>query len=808
MIRRISRAAVLGSGIMGSRIACHLANTGIEVLLLDIVPNELTEAEKKRGLTADSKDFRNRIVNSSLVNAIKSNPSPLYKKTFASRISTGNFSEDMPRLKDADWIIEAVVENLDIKKKVFDEVEKHRKPGTLITTNTSGIPIKDIAEGRSEDFRKHFCGTHFFNPPRYLRLLEIIPGADTDPGVIDFFMHYGDLFLGKSTVQCKDTPAFIANRIGIYGIMSLFHLAEKMEMRVEDIDNLTGTLIGRPKSATFRTCDVVGLDTLVHVANDLYKRCTTDESKEKFRLPGFISKMIENKWLGDKTKQGFYKKSLTPNSSPKGEGKKEILSLDLKTLEYKPQKKTRFASLDTLKNIDDLKARLKNFFSSPDKAGEFFRATVCDTFRYITHRIPEISSEIYKVDDALKAGFGWETGPFELADIIGLEEFISACDKLNFKLAPWVYEMKNAGAVSFYKYENGKKKYYDQQSKSYKEIPGAGNFIFIENLKAEKNVIWKNAGADLMDTGDGILLLEWHTKMNTIGGEVLEAISKSIDIAEKDFRGLVIGNEGQNFSAGANLALVYMYAIEQEYDEIDLAVRMFQNTTMRIKYASVPVVVAPHGLTLGGGCEISMHASKVQAYAETYIGLVEFGVGLIPAGGGTKEFAIRISDSIREGDIELNILKENFLNIGMAKVATSAHEAFDLNIFRKGKDAITLNKKRLISDAKRSCLEMADAGYSKPSLRKDIKVLGRQGLGMVYAGANVMYAGKFISEYDMFISKKLGYVLCGGELSSPSLVSEQYLLDLEREAFVSLCGEKKTLERINSILTTGKPLRN
>ena len=801
MKRTIKKVAVLGSGIMGSRIACHFANTGVPVLLLDIVPKELNDEEKAKGLNENSSDFRNRIVNQSLQTAVKSNPSPLYRKSYANRITTGNFTDHMKDIASCDWIIEVVVENLEIKKKVYDEVEKYRKPGTLITSNTSGIPIHMMAEGRSDDFKEHFCGTHFFNPPRYLRLLEIIPVKETAQNVIDFLMHYGDLNLGKTTVLCKDTPAFIANRIGVYAIMALLHHVEKSGFTVEEIDKLTGPVLGRPKSATFRTTDVVGLDTMVHVANGLYANCTGDSERETFRLPEFITKMVENKWLGDKTKQGFYKK--TKNA----EGKTEILSLDLKTLEYRPQNKVKFATLEATKPVDDLRKRMKMLFNGSDRAGEFYRSAFAGLFGYVSDRIPEISDELYRIDEALKAGFGWELGPFETWDAVGAADAVAVMEKAGKQPAAWVREMLSAGINSFYRNNNGIREYYDIPSKSYKPVPGSDTYIILDNLR-ENKVVWKNSGCTLFDIGDGVLNLEFHTKMNTIGGEVLEGMNKSIELAEKDFRGLVIGNDGANFSAGANLAMVFMMAIEQEWDEIDFAIRAFQNANMKVRYSAVPVVVAPHGLTLGGGCEMSLHADRVQAAAETYIGMVEFGVGLIPGGGGSKEFALRFSDSIREGDIELNLLKERFLTIAMAKVSTSAHEAYDLGIFRQGIDHVSLNRSRLIADAKSAVLEMAEAGYVKPVQRKDIRVLGRSGLGMVYAGANSMFSGHYMSAHDKLISEKLGWVMCGGDLSAPALVSEQYLLDLEREAFLSLCGEKKTLERIQSILTTGKPLRN
>ncbi|MBS1763499.1 MAG: 3-hydroxyacyl-CoA dehydrogenase/enoyl-CoA hydratase family protein [Bacteroidetes bacterium] len=801
MKRTIQSVAVLGSGIMGSRIACHFANAGFKVMLLDIAPKELNDDEKKAGLTLDDFKVRNRIVNSSLQATLKSNPSPIYHKSFVSRINTGNFTDNLKDINQCDWVIEVIIENLEIKKSLFAQLDQLRKPGTLITSNTSGIPIHLMTEGRSDDFKKHFCGTHFFNPPRYLPLLEIIPGPDTDADVLDFLQHFGDRYLGKTTVLCKDTPAFIANRIGVFGIMSLFHAMKQTGLTISEIDKLTGTVIGRPKSATFRTSDVVGLDTLVHVANDAWKNLPNDEQRDKFKLPEFIEKMVDNKWLGDKTKQGFYKKVKNKD------GKSEILELDLDTLEYKTSAKSKFQTLEAAKPIDDLNARLPILIQGKDKAGDFYRLMYFSLFSYVSFRIPEITDDLYKIDEAMCAGFGWEQGPFETWDCLGVKNVSDIMQKNGFKLASWVDEMLNSGVSSFYKTEKGVKSYYSTTDKKYKPVPGNENFIILKNSDASK-IVWKNSGCAIHDIGDGVLNLEFKTKMNTIGSEVLQGMNTAVELAEKNYRGLVIGNEGANFSAGANLALIFMLAVEQEYDELDYAIRAFQNTNMRLRYSSVPVVVAPHGLTLGGGCEMSLHADKVCAAAETYIGLVEFGVGLIPGGGGTKELTVRFADSLKEGDIETNAFRDYFLTIGQAKVSTSAYEAFDLHILRKGHDEITLNKKRLIADAKRAVLEMAEAGYVKPIMRNDIRVLGREGMGIVQVGANAMQCANYISEYDAHISLKLGYIMCGGNLSAPTKVSEQYLLNLEREAFLSLLGEKKTLERIQSILTTGKPLRN
>ncbi len=799
MKRVIKKVAVLGSGVMGSRIACHFANIGVQVLLLDIVPKELTAQETAKGLTFENKVVRNRIVNEALNAAIISNPSPLYDKKFRDRITTGNFDDDMSKIADLDWVIEVVVENLAVKKIVFEQVEKYRKAGTLITSNTSGIPIGLMTEGRSDDFKAHFCGSHFFNPPRYLKLLEVIPTPFTKPEVVDFLMHYGDLYLGKTTVLCKDTPAFIANRVGIYAIMNTLHAVLDLGLSVDEVDKLTGPVIGRPKSATFRTIDVVGLDTLLKVANNLNAGLPNDEAVNMFKLPELLVKMDQKKWYGDKTGQGFYKKVKGANGS-------EIHSMDLNTLEYQPKGKVKFATLELTKTIDNLKDRFKVLLAGQDKAGEFYRRTFFGLFAYVTHRIPEISDELYRIDAAMCAGFGWELGPFETWDMLGVKRTLETMEATGYKPATWVQEMLASGADKFYKVADGKRKYYDIASNSYKVIPGTEGLIILDNLRANK-LVWGNAGVSLIDIGDGVLNLEFHSKMNTLGSEVVEGINKSIAIAEKDFAGLVIGNEGPNFSAGANLAMLLMYAIEQEYDEIDLMIRTFQNTMMRARYSSIPVVVAPHGLTLGGGCELSLHADRVQIAAETYMGLVEFGVGLIPAGGGTKEFTLRISDGFAEGDIQLNALKNAFLTIGQAKVSTSGQEAFDIGFLRRG-DKVSVNKQHQITDAKQMVIELAAAGYTQPVQRKDIKVLGKSGLGMVYAGAYTMYSGGYISEYDKFISEKLGYIMCGGDLSAPSLVSEQYLLDLEREAFLSLTGQKKTLERIQHMLTTGKPLRN
>ena len=796
MKRIIKKVAVIGSGIMGSGIACHFANIGVEVLLLDIIPRELTEAEQKKGLTLESKIVRNRLVNDHLTNALKSKPSPIYTTKFIDRITTGNTTDDISKIATADWIIEVVVERLDIKKQVFEEIEKYRKTGTLITSNTSGIPIHLMSDGRSEDFQMHFCGTHFFNPARYLKLFEIIPGPKTSSDVLNFLSNYGEQFLGKTSVLAKDTPAFIGNRIGIYGIQSLFHLVKEMDLTIEEVDKLTGPVIGRPKSATFRTVDVVGLDTLVHVANGLYEGVPNDEAHELFKLPDFVNKLMENKWLGSKTGQGFYKK----------EGK-EILSLDLNTLEYRAAKKASFATLELTKSIDKPIDRFKVLIKGTDKAGEFYRKNFAGMFAYVANRIPEISDEFYKIDDAMKAGFGWENGPFEIWDAVGVEKGIELINAANLTVANWVTEMLESGNSSFYNVKEGATYFYDIPSKSQKKVPGQDAFIILNNIRESKKV-WSNSGAIIQDLGDGILNLEFQSKMNTIGGDVLQAINKAIDLSEKEYQGLVIGNQAANFSVGANIGMIFMMAVEQEYDELNMAIKMFQDTMMRVRYSAIPVIVAPHGMTFGGGCEMSLHADKVIAAAESYIGLVEFGVGVIPGGGGSKEMALRASDLFHKNDVELNVLQEYFLTIAMAKVSTSAYEAFDTGILQHGKDIVVINKDRQLAEAKKHALIMAEAGYTQPIRRKDVKVLGKQALGMFLVGTDSMEAGKYISEHDKKIANKLAYVMAGGDLSEPTLVTEQYLLDLEREAFLSLCTERKTLERIQFMLTKGKPLRN
>lgn len=799
MKRNIKNIAIIGSGIMGSGIACHFANIGVEVLLLDIVPSKLTDKEKASGLTLENKNVRNRIVNDSLQVCIKSKPSPIYDQKFASRITTGNLEDDIHKIADVDWIMEVVVERLDIKQKVFANIEKYRKPGTLITSNTSGIPIQFMNDGRSEDFQQHFAVTHFFNPPRYLKLFEIVPGPNCKQEITDFLMMYGEKFLGKTSVLAKDTPAFIGNRIGIFGIMSLFHQVKELGLTIEEVDKLTGPVIGRPKSATFRTVDVVGLDTLVHVANGIYENCPNDESHDLFKLPDFINKMMENKWLGSKTKQGFYKKVVQ-------NGKKEILTLDLDTLEYRSKKRAKFTTLELTKNVEKVIDRFKILIKGKDKAGEFYRKNFAAMFAYVQNRIPEISDEVYRIDDAMKAGFGWEHGPFQIWDAIGVENGIQLMKDEGYEIANWITTMLSSENNSFYTLNEGVKYYYSIPNKTQEKIPGQDAFIILDNIR-ETKTIWKNAGASIHHLGDGILNIEFQSKMNTLGGEVLQAINKGIDLAETEYDAVILGNQGANFSVGANLAMVFMMAVEQEYDELNFSVKYFQDTVMRLRYSTCPTIVAPHGYTFGGACEMTMHADKVVAAAETYIGLVEFGVGIIPGGAGSKEMAVRASEGLLKDDVKLNKLRDYFINVAMAKVATSAQEAYDLGFLKHHKDIVVINKDRQIATAKRHAILMLEDGYTQP-VKKQVMVLGQQALGMFLVGTDSLEKGHFASEHDKKIANKLGYVMAGGDLSEPTLVSEQYLLDLEREAFMSLMTERKTLERIEHMLKTGKPLRN
>ena len=794
MSRRIKKVAVLGSGVMGSGIACHFANIGLEVLMLDIVPFDLKDEEK------DVPAARNRIVNGALKAAIKGRPAPLYDKAFASRITTGNFDDDFEKIADCDWIIEVVIERLDIKQQVLGRVDKLRKPGSLVTSNTSGIPIHMMLEGRSDDFKQHFCGTHFFNPPRYLRLLEVIPTPETSPEVTEFFMHYGDVYLGKQTVLCKDTPAFIANRVGIYAMAKIFQLTTELGMTIEEVDKLTGPAIGRPKTGTFRLGDLVGHDTTEKVIKGIKANCPNDEQVDIFQIPNHLQFLLENKFYGNKSGQGFYKRT---NEKDKN-GRRIVLSLDLETLEYRDFQKPALASLK-IKN-DDLKKRVKAIAETDDKGGAFVRKSLLGLFAYVSNRIPEISDNLYSIDDAMKAGYAWELGPFEYWEAIGLKEGIEMAEKEGESIADWVKEMVAAGHESFYKREGSVRQYYDVASKSYKNIPGAESFIILDNYR-DKAPVNKTSETILHDIGDGVLCLEFTSAHNSIGEGVLKGINEAIEIAEEgNWNGLVIGNNDTNFSVGANILMIGMLAAQKDFKQLDFAVNTFQQTVMRCRYSSIPVVAATQGYVFGGGCEITMHCDAAAVSAESYVGLVEVGIGVIPGGGGTKEFAVRTSDAFFAGDVQIPTLVKNFQTIAMASVSTSAAEAYNYG-YLNHKDFVVMNKDRAIAEAKAKVLELAD-GYTMPTLRTDVTVLGRTGLGALYTAANELRLGKYASEHDILIAQKVAYVLCGGDLTGTQKVSEQYLLDIEREAFLSLAGEQKTLERIQHMMQFNKPLRN
>jgi 3-hydroxyacyl-CoA dehydrogenase len=794
---RIKKVAVLGSGVMGSGIACHLAGAGLQVMMLDIVPFDLKEEEKT------NRKARNRMADVSLANAMKAKPAALFDPKFASRISTGNFDDDLAKIADCDWIIEVIVERLDIKQSLYEKVEKYRKAGTLVTSNTSGIPIHLMAEGRSDDFKAHFCGTHFFNPPRYLRLLEVIPTADTKQEVIDFFMEFGDITLGKQTVLCKDTPAFIANRVGVYAMAKIFELTAKLDLTIEEVDALTAGPMGRPNTGTYRLGDLVGHDTSFNVIKGIAANCPDDEQRHIMNPSGPLTWLVENKFLGNKTGKGFYQKTGEKDER----GKPIILSLDLKTLEYRANQRPKLASLDLAKQIEELPRRIKALFKAEDKGGQLVRESLLGLFAYVSNRVGEISDNLYSIDDALRAGFAWDLGPFQYWDIIGIEQGVKDAEAMGEKVADWVKEMLAAGHTAFYKSENGVKKYYDIQTKDYQEVASAKGLILLENFR-DKTPVYENPEVVLHDIGDGVLCLEFRSKMNTIGEGVLTGINKAIEIAEQgNWKGLVIGNDAVNFTVGANLMMVAMMAYQQEWDELNFAIKFFQDTMMRCRYSSIPVVAATRGYVFGGGCEMTMHCDAVVAAAESYVGLVEVGVGIIPGGAGTKEFALRTSDSFFEGDVQIPTLIERFKTIAMANVATSAHEAMNAGYYQPKKDRIVLNTQRIIAEAKKDVIRLA-ANYVRPIEREDILVLGRSGLAALYAASYSLKLGNYASEHDIKIANKVAWVLCGGDLSTPTRVSERYLLDVEREAFLSLCAEPKTLERIQYMLEKGKPLRN
>ena len=793
---RIKKVAVLGSGVMGSGIACQLANVGLEVLMLDILPQKYS----------DSKTNRNSVAQNALNKAIKSKPAPLYNKQYASRITIGNLEDDFEKINDADWIIEVVLERLDIKQQIFEKVEKYRKPGSIVSSNTSSIPISQLSERRSEEFKKHFCGTHFFNPPRYLRLLEIIPIAETQPELVDFFLHFGEINLGKQTVLCKDTPAFIANRIGVMSGLKVFDLTQKYDLSIEEVDALTGALIGRPNTGTYRLQDLVGLDTGEKVTRFVTNNVKNDsffESVGKASKIKFMTFLLENNFLGNKTGKGFYHKTDQKDQN----GRTIIHALDLKTFEYKPSVRPKNPILKEAKAIENMQKRMSFLISKDDKESLFLKEYFGAILAYSAQRVPEISHQYYPIDDAMRAGYVWDFGPFEYWDLLGFQKGLDIIQTLGEEIPDWVKQMQKAGAEQFYKYDKGEKKYFDLDSLSYKTVPGSDAFIILDSLR-KKTPIIKNSECTVHDIGDAVMCLEFQSKSNAIGEGIGKAIAQSIEKAENEgWNGIVIGNNAKQFSVGANLMGIGMLAMQKQFDTLDKMVADFQSVNMQIRTSKVPVVVATQGYVFGGGCEITMHCDAAVCAAESYIGLVEVGVGLIPGGGGTKEFALRVSDGFYEGDVKMPMLIDHFKSIATAAVSTSAYEAFDLHYLLENRDSISYNVQRNIGLAKDKVLELAK-DYVPPSTREDIEVLGRSGLGVLYTAINEYRLGKYMSEYDEVIARKLAYAMCGGDLTHPQQVSEQYLLDLEREAFMSLLGNQKTLDRIQYLLMNNKPLRN
>ena len=792
---KIKKVAVLGSGVMGSGIACHLANVGLEVLMLDILPKDLK-----------NKKDRNSVADGALEKAIKSKPSPLYKKDFVKYIKTGNFDDDFEKISEADWIIEVVVELLDIKRKIFESVEKYRKPGSLVTSNTSSIPISILAKDRSDDFKKHFCGTHFFNPPRYMRLLEIIPSDDSKPEIIDFFMEFGSDILGKQTVLCKDTTAFIANRIGVMSGCKIFELTQKYDMTIEEVDAITGTLIGRPNTASYRLQDLVGLDTSDKVTNFVVQNAKGDaffKNVGETPTPKFFTFLIENNFLGNKTKKGFYEKT----DKRDDKGRTIINALDLKTLKYRPSIRPKLEVVKSAKGIESMSKRIQNLIVGEDKVNLFLNEYFTSIFSYVIKRVPEISEQYYQIDDAMRSGYFWDYGPFEYWDLIGFEKGLEMISSEGLKLPDWIQKMQKINAGSFYIYENGEKKYFNLQTEKYEAIPGSESIILLDTYRKNKPVI-KNSECTVHDIGDGVLCLEFRSKSNSLGDGIIKAIDEAISIAEEGkWKGIVIGNNAKQFSVGANLMGVGMFAMQKKFDDLQKMVAGFQQVMMRIRTSKIPVVAATQGYVFGGGCEIAMHCDAGIYAAESYIGLVEVGVGLLPAGGGTKEFALRASESFFEGDVKIPTLIDYFKTIATANVATSAHQAFDLHYLNPERDFVCYNTPQNIAMAKEKVIELSK-NYIAPSVKDDIQVLGRNGLSVLYSAINEFRLGEYMSDYDVEIAKKVAYVICGGDLTGTQYVSEQYLLDLEREAFVSLLGNQKTLDRIQYLLMNNKPLRN
>jgi len=786
---------------MGAQIAAHLSNAGVEVLLLDIAPSSLTPQEQARGLTLESKAVRNRIANAGLDAAKKIKPAAFYSSSNLHLITTGNFEDDLQKVGEVDWIIEAVVENLEIKRALLSRVDSFRKPGTIVSSNTSGISISAMAEGLSDNFRQHFLGTHFFNPPRYLKLLEVIPTKDTLAEVVDFVSEFCDRRLGKGVVFAKDTPNFIANRIATFNSLNTIRVMVEGGYTIEEVDAMTGPAIGRPKSASFRTADIVGLDTALYVADNLYKAVPGDESRSTLVAPDFLRELVNRGWTGNKAGQGFYKKQ-------KGEGgKTEYWVLDYKEMDYRPANRVKFPSIEAAKPIENTGERIKTLVYGKDRVGEFLWKVISQNLVYAANRIPEISDDIVNIDNAVKWGFNQELGIFELWDAIGVEKSVARMREDGLAIPPAVENLLSSGKTSFYKREDGKDYYFDFSEGDYREIALRSGVMILKSVKERTGVVKKNNAASLIDIGDGVACLEFHSKMNAIGGDTIAMMNFAVKEVAKNFEALVIGNQSENFSVGANIVLLVLAAQEEEWDEIALSVRQFQNANMQLRYSAKPVVAAPQGMALGGGCEITLHGDRARAAAETYLGLVEVGVGLIPGGGGVKEMVLRaVEDAEMDEDLFPRIKKVSE-TLAMAKVSTSAVEARELGFLRTT-DPISMNRDRLIEDAKQTALALVREGYIAPHPRTDIPVLGEPALSAIKLAIHMMIRGGFISEYDGHVARKLAYIITGGDLSRKTLVSEQYLLDLEREAFVSLCGERKTQERIQHMLKTGKPLRN
>ncbi|HLN98152.1 MAG TPA: 3-hydroxyacyl-CoA dehydrogenase NAD-binding domain-containing protein [Pyrinomonadaceae bacterium] len=801
---RIQKAAVLGAGTMGAQIAAHLANAGVPTVLLDIAPRELTAEEQAKRLTLESKAVRNRIAQTGLEAAKKAKPAAFFTPEKASLVTVGNFADDLEKLREVDLIIEAVVENLEIKRGLFELVEQHRRPGSIIGSNTSGIPIRQLAEGRSEDFRAHFLGVHFFNPPRYLHLVEIIRTEWTLPEVSCFLYGFLDQRLGKGVVPAKDRPNFIANRIGTFGAMVTIKTMLDEGYSIEEVDKITGQAVGRPKSATFRTFDLVGLDVFGHVVKNLYEALPDDDEREMFVAPQFLSQMIDRGILGNKSRGGFYRRQ------PGEGGKKEIWTIDHATLDYRPAQKVKLPALDMAKTIDDLPQRIKTLVWSNDRAGAFLWQTMSRTFRYAANRIPEIADTVVEVDRAMRWGFNWELGVFETWDAIGVEKSVARMKEDGAAIPANVQKLLDSGANSFYKKEGGQQFYFDFTAAQYQPLVEQPGVIILKSVKDRTGVIRKNSGASLIDIGDGVACLEFHSKMNAIGGDTLQMLKQSLAEVEKNFVGLVVGNQGTNFCVGANIMLMLMEAQEENWEELDMMGRAFQAATMSLRYSPKPVVVAPFNMVFGGGCEMVLHGDRVRAAAETYIGLVEVGVGIIPAGGGTKELLLRTLDSIPKNVDDADpfpFVKRAFETIALAKVATSAEEARTLGFLAED-DTISMNSDRLIADAKKEVLALAASGYVQPQPRTDILAMGNPALATLKLGIHQMKRAGYISDHDALIGEKLARILTGGDLNHETRVSEQYLLDLEREAFLSLAGTRKTQERLAAMLKTGKPLRN